>query len=110
VALNVNGFARMQEGDYTVALPLLNRSVDALAGTGTLDEAYASYNLAFSRFAIGNCNGVLQLLARSEAIQGQRDEIDELRAEAEDACLGERGEGDAEGRGKGKGKKKGHED
>jgi serine/threonine protein kinase len=104
--LNEQGFALMQEGDYSAALPLLNRSVDALAGTGTLDEAYASYNLAFSRFAIGNCSGVLQLLARSELIQGHRDEIDDLRAQAEDACL----EGSEEGEGRGNGKKKGHEE
>ena len=55
-----------------------------LAGTGSLDEAYASYNLAYTRFQLGSCDGVLDLLDRSEAIQGQRDEIDRLRARREE--------------------------
>ena len=104
-ALSNAGFARMQAGDYSGALPLLNRAVDALAGSGSLTEAYASYNLAFTRFAVGHCNGVLQLLDRSEGIQGRRIEIDRLRQDAERACLGEK---PGEGNGRGKGGKKDH--
>jgi tRNA A-37 threonylcarbamoyl transferase component Bud32/tetratricopeptide (TPR) repeat protein len=85
-ALNTAGFRKMQQGDYAGALPLLERAVQKLAGTGSLDEAYASYNLAYTRFQLGNCDGVLELLDRSEAIQGQRSEIDRLRQEAEDRC------------------------
>jgi hypothetical protein len=104
IALNDQGYELMQQGDFAGALPLLNRAVDALDGSGTLSEAYASYNLAFSRFAVGNCGGVLPLLDRSEQIQGKREEIDDLRAEAEDVCL----DGDEQGRGKGKGKGRGN--
>jgi eukaryotic-like serine/threonine-protein kinase len=85
-ALNNAGFRKMQEGDYEGALPLLERAVQKLAGTGSQDEAYASYNLAYTRFQLGNCDGVLDLLDRSEAIQGQRSEIDRLRAQAEENC------------------------
>ena len=85
-ALNDAGFARMQAGDYAGALPLLERAVQRLEGTGSLTEAYASYNLAFTRFQLGNCDGVLELLDRSESIQGQRDEIDRLRDQAKDRC------------------------
>ena len=76
----------MQQGDYEGALPLLERAVQKLSGTGSLDEAYASYNLAFTRYRLGNCEGVLDLLDRSESIQGQRDEIDRLRSQAEENC------------------------
>jgi transcription initiation factor IIE alpha subunit len=76
----------MQDGDYAGALPLLERAVQKLAGTGSLAEAYASYNLAYTRFQLGNCDGVLELLDRSEAIQGHRSEIDRLRAQAEENC------------------------
>lgn len=100
--LNDDGYAFMQAGDYARALPLLERAVRQLVGSGSLTEAYASYNLAFTRFALDRCNGVLTLLDRSERIQGERREIDRLRDDAERACLeGERGEG----RGKGKDKK-----
>ncbi|MEX0851353.1 MAG: serine/threonine-protein kinase, partial [Gaiellaceae bacterium] len=65
VALNEEGFAFMQSGDFGGALPFLERAVDALSGSGSLSEAYASYNLAYTRFALGGCDGVLPLLDRS---------------------------------------------
>jgi eukaryotic-like serine/threonine-protein kinase len=89
-ALNEAGYARMQSGDFTGALPLLESSVGALSGSGELQEAWASYNLAFTRFALGSCEGVLDLLDRSEAVQGERRDIDRLRRDAERAC-GEQG-------------------
>ena len=82
--LNDEGFALMQAGDYASALPLLEQAV--AQRTGDLTEAYASYNLAFTRRALGQCGGILALLARSEAIQGARSEITRLRAETEQAC------------------------
>jgi eukaryotic-like serine/threonine-protein kinase len=85
-ALNNAGFAKMRAGDYTGALPLLERAVQRLQGARSLTEAYASYNLAFTRFALGSCDGVLELLDRSESIQGQRSEIDRLRNQAEESC------------------------
>ena len=85
-ALNEDGFARMRAGDFEAALPLLVRSVSALQGSGSLTEAYASYNLAFTRRSLGRCDGVLQLLDRSEQVQGARKEIDRLRRESERAC------------------------
>jgi hypothetical protein len=84
--LNDQGFALMQAGDYQGALPLLERAVAGLAGSGELAEAYASYNLAFTRLALGSCDGVLELLDRSEEVQGKRKEIDRLRKEAERSC------------------------
>ena len=85
-ALNDEGFARLQAGDYAGALPLLRAAVVALNGTNVLTEAYASYNLAFARFATGRCDGVVGLLDRSERIQGKRKEIDELRRQWEARC------------------------
>ena len=79
--LNDDGFALMQSRDYAGALPLFEQAVASLAGSGSLAEAYASYNLAFTRFAVGRCDGVISLLDRSESIQGERKEIDRLRPE-----------------------------
>jgi serine/threonine-protein kinase len=105
--LNDRGFKLMQAGDYRSALPLLDSAVADLRGSGRRVEAWASYNLAFTRFALGDCAGVIPLLDRSEAIQGERGAIDALRREWEKTC-GEEGPGD--GRGEGRGQKKGHED
>jgi hypothetical protein len=107
VALNRDGFARMQAGEYTAALPLLRRAVLALQGSNTLNEAYASYNLAFSRFGVGRCDGVVGLLGRSERIQGHRSEIDELRRRWKARCAAPADRSDAPR--PGKGKAKGHD-
>jgi serine/threonine-protein kinase len=84
--LNDAGYAKMQARDYAGALPLLEQAVGKLQGTGKLYEAYASYNLAFTRFQLGNCDGVLALLDRAESIEGQKAAIDQLRQQAEGRC------------------------
>ena len=75
--------------DHLGADPALVRNVEDRAGHDrrySLDEAYADYNLAFTRFQLGNCDGVLELLDSSESIQGQRAEIDRLRQQAQENC------------------------
>jgi eukaryotic-like serine/threonine-protein kinase len=86
--LNNQGFARMRAGDYQGALPLLEQAVAKLNGTGSLDEAYADYNLAFTRLQLGSCDGVTDLLDHSESIQGHRKEIDRARKQAGKQCGG----------------------
>ena len=84
--LNDAGFAKMQAGDLTGALPLLEQAVRKLDGTGKLYEAYAKYNLAYTRFNLGDCTGVLDLLDQAEAIEGHKSAIDRLRTGAQENC------------------------
>jgi hypothetical protein len=84
--LNDEGYAKMRAGDYAGALPLLEQSVQKLDGTGVIDEAYAKYNLAYTRFALGQCTDVTPLLDQAQAIEGHRVEIDHLRKRAEKRC------------------------
>ena len=51
-----------------------------------LTEAYADYNLAYTRFALGRCDGVLELLERSKQVQGNRKEIEALKKDARRQC------------------------
>ncbi len=85
-ALNDEGYRRLQAGDVAGALPLLEQAVAALQGSGSLAEAYASYNLALARFASGRCDGVQELLDRSQQVQGERAEIRRLQKQAGKAC------------------------
>jgi hypothetical protein len=79
-AAAAEGFAKMQAGDYAGALPLLGQAAHDLQGSGSLNEAYNDYNLALSLAKTQGCSAeVLQLLDASQAIQGHRPQIDELR-------------------------------
>ena len=80
------GFRLLQQGDVSGALPLLESAVSKLQGSSTLAEAYASYNLAVARFSLGTCDGVAELLDRSQEVQGERKEIDRLRKQVEKRC------------------------
>jgi eukaryotic-like serine/threonine-protein kinase len=90
--LNDQGFELMRAGNYQAALPLLEQAVAGLSGSGETAEAYASYNLAVTRLALGRCDGVVELLDRSEQVQGKRKEITRARHEAKKNC----GKGDEE--------------
>ena len=85
-ALNEQGFALLQSGNAEEALPFLEQAVTALRGSSSLDEAYASYNLALARFSNGDCQDVEELLDRSEQIQGKRAEINRLRKDLRKGC------------------------
>ena len=87
-ALNDQGFQLLQQGDARGALPLLESAVSDLSGSNSITEAYAAYNLAWARFSLGRCDGVPELLDRSEAIQGKRKEIDRLRKQVDKRCRG----------------------
>lgn len=84
--LNDEGYSKMRSGNYAAALPLLERAVNRLRGTGTLNEAYADFNLANTRYHLRKCKGVVALLARSQQIQGNVPAIDTLRADARRTC------------------------
>jgi serine/threonine-protein kinase len=86
--LNAAGYAKLQAGDLKGALPLLEQAVQKLNGTGAIDEAYAKYNLAYTRFGLGDCTGVLALLDQAQAIEGKRSAIDDLRHRAKKGCKG----------------------
>src|SRR5205823_141307 len=74
------GYQRLQGGDAAGALPLLQQAAQSLDGTSSIAEAYNDYNLAVALAQTSGCSPqVLQLLDRSQQIQGHRKEIDRLR-------------------------------
>ena len=76
----------MQRGEYTRALPLLERAHAILNSSGGLSEAYNDYNLAYTRLQLGNCDGVVELLHESQSLQHHRTEIDRALTQASRQC------------------------
>ncbi len=70
----------IRAGNYAGALPVAQKALAELKGTGDIYEAYANYNVGTSLIHLGRCSEGLPYLARSEAIQGHRSEFDRDRA------------------------------
>jgi serine/threonine-protein kinase len=84
-ALTDDATAALRDGDYERAYTLASQALDGrLRGTGDIYEAYASYDAGAAAAQLGRCDIALPLLDRSEAIQGQRREIDEARSQCRD--------------------------
>jgi tRNA A-37 threonylcarbamoyl transferase component Bud32 len=85
-ALAQEGYQKLQAGDTAGALPLLRQADAKLGGSNSIGEAYNAYNLAYALAKTSGCSAdVLQLLDRSERIQGRRKEIDRLRKDCKKA-------------------------
>ena len=90
--LNDQGFELMQAGRYEEALPLLEQAVAGLPGSGELAEAYASYNLAFTRRALGRCDGVRRAARPlGSRFRASAKEISRLRQRGREGCCDEEG-------------------
>jgi serine/threonine protein kinase len=74
VALNEAGYSKMQAGDYTGALPLLQQAVAKLSGVGYPNEAYANYNLGYTLLQLGQCSEAVPYLERAQQLEPQRHE------------------------------------
>jgi len=68
-------FNLIRAGDYAGALPLAQKALAELKGTGDIYEAYANYNVGTSLIHLGRCAEGLPYLDESERIQGERKEI-----------------------------------
>src|SRR5438034_58100 len=73
-ALNDAGFTKMQAGDYTGALPLLQQAVTKLSGVGFPNEAYANYNLGYTLLQLGSCSEAVPYLERAQQLEPHRHE------------------------------------
>src|SRR5438046_813421 len=71
-ALNDAGYSKMQAGDYTGALPLLQHAVAKLSGVGYPYEAYANYNLGYTLLQLGRCAQAVPYLQQAAKLEPQR--------------------------------------
>jgi tetratricopeptide (TPR) repeat protein len=83
VELTDQSTALLNEGRYEEALPVAQRALAALQGSGELYEAYANYNVGKALLGLGRCAEAIPYFDRSEQIQGEREEITRDRAAAE---------------------------
>jgi eukaryotic-like serine/threonine-protein kinase len=70
-ALNDQGYASMQRGDYASALTPLRGAVADLRGAGPGDpyEAYANYNLGYTLLQLGRCSEAIAPLERAQQLE-----------------------------------------
>ena len=83
VALTDQATQLLKEKDYAGAERLARQAVAALQGTGQTYEAYAAYDLGAALVELDRCDEALPHLDRSEALQGERNEIDRARKRCE---------------------------
>jgi serine/threonine protein kinase len=83
--LNDRGYQRMQQGNYSSALPLFQQAVEKLRGTGPSDlyEGYANYNLGYTLYQLGRCAEAVTYLRRAEQLEPDRHEPTQIRKRAE---------------------------
>ena len=88
VALNDQGFALIQSGDYAGAIPILQRAVDQLAGSSDqLTYGYALYNLGHALRLAGRAEEAIPILEQRLQIPDQQATVEaELEAARADAA------------------------
>jgi eukaryotic-like serine/threonine-protein kinase len=70
IALTDQATGLMRAGDYAAALPLAQRALARLQGTGQTYEGYANYNVGKSLAELGRCDQALPYLERREELLG----------------------------------------
>ena len=112
-ALNDQGFQLISEGRYDEAIPILERAVARLEGSGDITYAYALFNLGHALRMAGRPEEAIPILEQRLEIPNQTGEVrKELEAAYADAGLEGGGGGDGEGQGRGnegRGNGRGHE-
>jgi serine/threonine-protein kinase len=98
--LNNRAWALMQQGQYAAALPLLERAVPALRGTGPSDpiEGYANYNLGDTLLQLGRCAEAKRYLDRAQALEPNRPEVSAALGQLEQ-CIAPPQHGNGKGKG-----------
>jgi eukaryotic-like serine/threonine-protein kinase len=75
-ALNEQGFAMIQAGEYEAAVPVLEEAVSSFPeGTEDLDYAYALFNLGNALRLSGRPEEAIPVLERRQEIPDQEDEV-----------------------------------
>jgi serine/threonine-protein kinase len=101
----------INQGRYDEAIPLLQRAVDGLDGSGDITYGYALFNLGHALRLAGRPEEAIPVLEQRLQIPNQRGEV-QRELDAAYAAAGYDtggGEGGGEGPGNGNGQAKGHE-
>jgi serine/threonine-protein kinase len=82
--LNDRGFALMQQGAWSSALPVLRAAVRGLEGVGPADpyEAYANYNLGYTLIQLGQCSEATTYLHRADRLEPGNHDVHAALAKA----------------------------
>ena len=84
-ALSRRGYDLLQAGNPAAALPILQRAVQALRGSGPSDpnEAYANYNAGIALMQLGRCPDAIPYLQRAVQLEPDRADAQNALAQAQ---------------------------
>ncbi len=77
---------RMRDGDFAGALPLAQRALRALTGSGNIYEAYANYNVGYSLLQLGRCTEAMGFLKTAQKLEPERSEPKDALKRARDCA------------------------
>jgi hypothetical protein len=79
-----NSTYRIRAGDYAGALPIAQRALGALSGSGDVYEAYANFNVGYALLQVGRCSEAIGYLKTAEQLEPGRPEPRDAAKRAKD--------------------------
>jgi serine/threonine protein kinase len=84
---------KMRDGDFAGSLPLAQRALRALTGSGDIYEAYANYNVGYSLLQLDRCDEAMGFLKTAQKLEPQRSEPKDALERARECAKGKNQEG-----------------
>jgi predicted Ser/Thr protein kinase len=69
-----NSTYKIRSGDYAGAVPVAQRALRSLSGSGDIYEAYANFNVGYSLLQLGRCDAAIPYLQTAKRLEPERSE------------------------------------
>jgi tetratricopeptide (TPR) repeat protein len=79
---------KMRDGDFAGSLPLAQRALRALTGSGDIYEAYANYNVGYSLLQLDRCDEAMGFLKTAQKLEPERSEPKDALERARECAKG----------------------
>jgi tetratricopeptide (TPR) repeat protein len=83
-----NSTYKIRSADYAGALPIAQRALRGLSGSGDVYEAYANFNVGYALLHLGRCDEAIGYLKTAQKLEPQRSEPKDAAKQARDCAKG----------------------